>query len=400
MVHARPTASDVVEIAFPTWQAEEPGFSAFWPAMISEFEMAHRGVRVKLAFFPINEFESSVLEPLRRGVGPDIVHFPAQHFWHMQRERLLSPLPWASGDLPILREWHPWQERFVSDGALHAILMQVFGYVMIYWREPFDRTGIVPPTNSTELVEVTQQLQHLVSAAVIDAPCGWTTAKHPVLFREVSQWVLDANTHWAADGRPQVTTGSIREAVIAWHAFITRWGVPLDVEVERKQHSFAEGRSAFIVDGPWVLARVADHVRQGRISVAPVPFKAPAGGLSHALGVARSSERREEAFAFLKWLLRRDTILEYCRRSFSVPPIVTISAQELGPCTSWPTLITAARNARDTVPPGMEAGITQFRDIVVDELVASLHDGEVDKHLARIARRWDEVAQPDATPLA
>ena len=65
---------------FPSWQAEEPGVSAWWKALIAEFEGANPGVKINLYSIPFAQYVQQQTVRFAGNNPPDIVHLPTRNF--------------------------------------------------------------------------------------------------------------------------------------------------------------------------------------------------------------------------------------------------------------------------------------------------------------------------------
>src|ERR1043165_1443068 len=65
---------------FPSWQAEEPGVSGWWKALIAEFEQQNPGVKVNFYSIPFPNYVQQMTVRFAGNNPPDIVPLPTRNF--------------------------------------------------------------------------------------------------------------------------------------------------------------------------------------------------------------------------------------------------------------------------------------------------------------------------------
>ena len=68
----RAAAADTT-LSFPTWQAEEPGFSQWWKELIAAYEQAHPDVKIALQQVAYPNFTNEMTIRFASNTPPDIV---------------------------------------------------------------------------------------------------------------------------------------------------------------------------------------------------------------------------------------------------------------------------------------------------------------------------------------
>ena len=68
-----------IELSFPTWQAQEPGFSEWWTGLIEEYEQEHSNVKINMNQIPFSEYVDQLTIQFSAGTPPHIVHLIADN---------------------------------------------------------------------------------------------------------------------------------------------------------------------------------------------------------------------------------------------------------------------------------------------------------------------------------
>ena len=225
--------------------------------------------------------------------------------WVLPLDRFQPP---TSAFLPAAIAANRW------DGSLYALPWFV-DVGMLYWRTDLNRA---PPSTFAQL---------RAQAAARSLPMGlvWQGARYEGLVTVFLEY-LSAFGGRILDDQGRVVIDS-EPAVLAlehmWAAIHEHGTVPIDVLAWQEEHTrfaFQNGHAMFMRNWPYAVALLRDPAQSsvaGKFAVAPMPA-GPGGPPTAALGgsqlaINARSDRPEEAYAFVKFLLEPEQMLERAR---------------------------------------------------------------------------------------
>jgi multiple sugar transport system substrate-binding protein len=372
----------------PSWQATEPGTSDWFKALIAEFEAQNPGVTINFSHEPFAGYNDKMVTRFAAGDTPDILHLPAANIMIYAQEGWLEPLDdrLAASDSPVLDEWTPVQGGCQYEGQTICVIVLGYGYVLGWNEAAFAEVGLTgPPTTSAELIEYAKQL-------TLDRDGDGTIDQYGFVFPTVTHagvethataflFEADPTGHWLdADGQLNREAAKAGWAVLK--QLVDDGSVPLGIDNNGKRQFFVEGRSAMMLEGPWIQGNInsaAPEIQAG-LRVAQTPTSGQIyGGASNVLAVPAGlpPERAELAWKFIELFTSQEWQAKYATIAGQPPARAgVLSAEILAGNANMSQYVAAADSARDYIPVGMETDYTRFRDLVIEATLAVVVQGQ------------------------
>src|SRR3954453_3347788 len=181
----RPAAADTV-LSFPTWQAEEAGFSQWWKELIAAYEKAHPGVRIALQQIAFPNFSQEMTVRFASNTPPDIVELSGNNFGSFAAQGWLEPLdPWLRKD-PIPANWSTLQSLYNWDGKTLGVMILGYGFMMFYNEALLQQAGVAVPTSFQQYEQavdkLTQKDKGIFGLSAV-------TAEYPTIVNELLSYI-------------------------------------------------------------------------------------------------------------------------------------------------------------------------------------------------------------------
>lgn len=242
----------------------QPGSTTMWHALrddemrvleglASQFEQVCKGSTIELKYVPYASIAEQFAEQARTGGGPDVL---------FETSRWLAPLA-EEGLLLDLTERVPadFLQQFVPNTVANL------RYADRLYGIPESVTVLALALNTTLVPDPPIDLQQLAQSANVDRrlaiPVGFFWG----------YWGLNPFGGFAFDSY----TGEITETkgLVAWLEAIQRVdplpGIDLYFDFGAAEDAFAYEEAAYLVTGPWSLARLREEVGADRFRVVPLP---------------------------------------------------------------------------------------------------------------------------------
>lgn len=288
-----------VTLDFPSWQAEEPGVSTWWKALIAEFERENPGTKVNFYSIPFAQYVQQLTVRFAAGNPPDVVHLPTRNFAAFASQGWLAPLDDRLRETDIAATWSPLQADMAWDGRTRGVLLMGYGSLLYYNEKLLKDAGLAVPTTPAqwlEAIEKTTRRDQGVFGLVA------TSIEHPNLVVEAGTWVMGQGLDWVRGGKYAFTDPKVVAAIDAYRRSMR--SAPPGTNSTTARQLFLDGKATFLRDGPWIWAFVAkapDATRDS-LKVARVPFPSVTGGTSNSLHIAAATPRDRQDLA---WKLMR-----------------------------------------------------------------------------------------------
>jgi multiple sugar transport system substrate-binding protein len=292
-------ASAQSTLDFPSWQAEEPGVSSWWKAVVADFEAQNAGVKVNLYSIPFANYVQQLTVRFAGNNPPDIVHLPTRNFAAFASQGWLQPIDDRLAKTDILKTWTPLQGDMKWDGKMQGVLLMGYGSLLYYNQKLLDEAGAKLPTTPDEwLGAIEKSTKRDAGQFGLVA----TSIEHPNLVVEAGTWVMGQGLDWVKDGKYQFTDPKVLAAVEQYRKSM-RFAPPGTNSTTARQ-LFIDGKATFLRDGPWIWAFVekAPEATKPFLKVTRVPFPSVTGGTSNSIHIASGTpkDKQELAWKFIE----------------------------------------------------------------------------------------------------
>ncbi|MCZ8311374.1 MAG: extracellular solute-binding protein [Magnetospirillum sp.] len=317
--HSAAAQTPALVLDFPSWQAEEPGVSGWWKAVIAEFEAANPGAKVNLYSIPFTQYVQQLTVRFAGNNAPDIVHLPTRNFAAFASQGWLAPLDDRLARTDILQSWTPLQSEMKWEGKTQGLLLMGYGSLLYYNEKLLADAGLSVPTTPAqwlEAIEKTTKRDQGQFGLVA------TSIEHPNLVVEAGTWVMGQGLDWLRQGRYDFANAQVVAAVDQYRRSM-RFAPP-GMNSTTGRQLFIDGKATFLRDGPWVwafVARAPEAVRP-HLKVARVPFPKETGGTSNSLHMPANlaANKRELVWKFFELAASPKWQAEYVLQSASPAP--------------------------------------------------------------------------------
>lgn len=318
-VATAPARAQAVTLDFPSWQAEEPGVSTWWRALIAEFEAANPGTKINLYSIPFAQYVQQMTVRFAGNNPPDIVHLPTRNFAAFASQGWLASLDDRLARTDIVANWTPLQADLRWDNKTQGILLMGYGSLLYYNERLLAEAGVGVPTTPQEwLTAIERATKRDQGQFGLVA----TSVEHPNLVVEAGTWVMGQGLDWMRGGRYDFTNAAVVAAVEQYRRSM-RFAPP-GMNSTTGRQLFMDGKAAFLRDGPWIWAFVerAPEAIRPHLKVARVPFPKETGGTSNSIHMAANlaPAKRDLVWRFMELAASPKWQAEYVLRSAAPAP--------------------------------------------------------------------------------
>lgn len=353
------------------------------------------------------DYSASLKTKFNSGDRPDIFFVAGYTDLDLWQEYLedLSDQPWVGDMLDMAKP------AITQDGLIYGMPLAMEGWGFIYNKDLFRQAGInYTPTTLTQLREAAGKLKEAGIRPFENGYAEW--------------WVLGnhlLNTAFAQQPNPvafieQVKNGS---ASMADNAIFKEWANLVDLTVEYGQPNplqtdyytqvtdFANGRAAMMQQGTWTQLQIDKIHPNLNIGFLPMPVNDDAQAMNKLpVGVAnywvvlKNSKVKEEAKAFLRWLVSSDIGQTFIVDDAKLIPAfknIPATAAKLGPLAG--DVLSYIKDGR-TLPwlwqqyPGYEVSTSQMATQI--QIYIGKQIGK-EKMLQEFQNIWDDMSAKETS---
>ncbi len=317
------TPKGQIELSY--WGLWEP--ETVMDPIIKEYENANPNVKIKYSQQPFYDYEATLHTRLQQGsVGdspaPDIVKI--NNSWLPRYENLLSPLP---SDIMPKSEY---SETFFpacledftgSDGNIYAIPIGIDGLLLYYNKVLLSQEGVSePPRDWDGIIELANSLTKVDSAGrITQAGLAMGTTNNVSHSADILSFLLLQNNIEVAKQQANgiqvdLTGNKAKSALQFYRSFTAEYNIwspdlPLDLDM------FFKGELAMFFAPSWRvfdIMKAAPHIEFDVVPAPQLEANDPVYyGMYWGEAVSLSSQHKEEAWKFLKFLSQKEKILQF-----------------------------------------------------------------------------------------
>ncbi len=266
------------------------------------------GIEVEVATLPFDTMRTVLQTQLRSGEGPDVFNWGSGPSFGgaLAKAGLLM-------DLTSAYEENDWQvydfakEAVTVDGKVYGIPGEAETVGLYYNKEIFSELGLEEPQSLADLEAASQAVRAAgkIPMAVGDKE-GWEGGH--LLSMALSSAVGSDGMRALLSGEKSWTSPEVVSALSLWQDYNKKGFLPespTSVDYDTSISLFFSGDAAMIPTGSWLVGEIDDNTN---FEVGYIPFPASdgpgifTGGLGSGPYVSASTDKKEEAVAFLDFL--------------------------------------------------------------------------------------------------
>lgn len=252
------TASGPVTLDFPSWQENEPGYTQFYHSMITEFEKAHKNVKIHFYEVTYDNYVQTITTRMAAGDAPDILVLPLTSYAQFAAQGDLTQLDSDLGKTDILSSWTPLQKSLRVNGHYYNVLMQGAGFALFVNKAILAAHHQSIPTTVPQLLSECKQMTGGGNYGI-----AMPTAQDPSAFDDASTFIVGEG-HSVLSGNSYDLTNPGLESAISDYRQLAKCAAPGLVSDQMRQLYFS-GKAAMMFDGIFGLPDIAT---EGTASVA------------------------------------------------------------------------------------------------------------------------------------
>ncbi len=282
------------------------------------------------------DYGAALKAKFNSGDKPDIFNnggFSDLDLW-LENLEDLSDQPWVK-DLVKGTD-----EPMTHDGKLYGMPIGVEGYGFIYNKDLFAQAGITEvPKTLTQLEDAAKKLQDKGITPFINGYGEWwVLGNHFVNLPFAYQADPNAFIAGLNDGSQKIPGNKVFENWTKLFDLTVKYGGknPLQTDYNTQVTEFATGKAAMTQQGNWTQVQITKTNPDVNIGFMPMPISEDAAandklfvGVPNNWVINKNSAVKEEAKAFLNWMVTSETGKSYITKEFKfIPALTTISATE------------------------------------------------------------------------
>lgn len=375
------SAQETYTFKYPAWYWEEGGVGPWSKGLIAAFEAANPHIKVEATLIPNTIYEQTITTQIAAGDVPDFMPAFTNMIAPMVDAGILAPLDECIAGSSFKNRILPAVRFAEIDGHIYGVPMTMSPQSLIYNKKLLDEAGVGVPTTVQEFVAAAKAVKQKTGQ------WGYVFPNNSdALFTYIisMQWLTGMGSDWSRADGTITANGPINVTVIGLiKSFLDEQLSPRGLDANSVRTIFAEGRAAFMIDGPWVITQIANS-NPGLLSeigfdLVPTPTHAAVTGGAFFV-VPEASPHKADACKLLEIINDPVAQQRYLEDVLQIPGTKVEPSAELLAKYPWVgrMMEIAAKypGGIGYAPPGYAVQAPEFRQIVADHL-ARIYAGEV-----------------------
>jgi ABC-type glycerol-3-phosphate transport system substrate-binding protein len=375
-------AQEAYTFKYPSWMWEDGGVGPWNKERTAAFEAAYPNIKVEATLIPNTSFEQTITTQIAGGDVPDFMPVFTNMLAPMVDAGVLAPLDDCIAGSSFKDRLLPSISFAVFDGVTYGIPLTMSPQSLIYNKKLLDEAGVGIPTTVEEFVAAAKAVKEKTGQWGYVFPNDTSNALFTYLVS--MQWVIGLGSDWAkADGTITANDPINVEAITLLKTMLDEQIGPKGLDAKAVRTIFAEGKAAFMVDGPWVITQVANSnpalLPDVGFDIMPTPnHTAITGGAFYV--IPADSPHKDDACKMLEIINEPAAQQRYLEETLQIPGTIVEPSAKFLEANPWAGKMAeiAAKypGGIGYAPPGYAIQAPEFRQIVADHL-ARIYAGEV-----------------------
>jgi ABC-type glycerol-3-phosphate transport system substrate-binding protein len=367
------SAEEAYTFKYPSWMWEEGGVGPWNKGRVAEFEKQNPDIKVDATLIPNNSYEQTLTTQIAGGDVPDLMPIYTNMLAPMVDAGVLAPLDDCIASSSFKDRLLPSVSFAVFDGKTYGLPVTMSPQSMLYNQQLLDAAGVKVPTTIDEF--------YAAAKAVKEKTGQWGYAfpntSDPLFTYIVSmQWVIGLGSDWSKpDGTITANDPKTIEGVTWIKRFLDEGLSPKGLDANAARTLFAQGKVAFMFDGPWVINQVKNTNAELAPSIGfatmPTPTHAAiTGGAFYA--VPEASPHKADACKMLEVIFEPEAQQHYLEDLLQIPGTKVQPSAEFLKDQAWvgnmAEIAAKYPGGIGYAPPHYAIHAAEFRQIVSDHL--------------------------------
>jgi len=294
-----------------TWQADEPGFGQWWREAIEAYNKSHPDKTIAMQQIQYKDYVNQLTVRFASNRPPQILTLPTDGFGTFADQGWLTSLDQRVEGTEIATNWSPLQAEMTWDGKIQGVLLMGYGFMLYYNDRLLKDAGIEVPTSFTEFLQAVPKLTSREKGVFGLAA---VTTEHPTATLDFVRFIEWQGAKLIKDGKYNLTDPAVVKAIENYRTTVGG-NAPLGNNSTIARQLFVDGKAAFLIDGPWMYARIEETKPEIRavLKMVKAPFSPTLGGASNSIHIpaALSEKEKEDAWAFIRFIAQPEWQLKY-----------------------------------------------------------------------------------------
>lgn len=310
---ALPAAAQTT-IDFSSWQFEDPGTKDWLNEVITDFEATNPDIKINRVYVPFADYLTQMTVRFASGRPPAVVQASEGTFASFAKEGWFAGLDDRIAGTDIAADWAGAQTNLLWDDQTRGVLMANNALMLFYNEKLIADAGVAMPTNFEEFQAAVAAMTN-PDAGVYGLSA--VTTEHPTVMEDIHRYIAYGGATVTKDGAYNVTSPETIAAVETYRNVVGK-NAPLGNNSAVARQLFVDGRTAFLIDGPWVLSFLSNATPEMRpnLKMVEIPWEPQLspGGITYHVAAGLDPTIADAAWKFIQFTVQP----EYQRRYLMV----------------------------------------------------------------------------------
>lgn len=295
-VAALPAQAQTTTLDFASWQLEEPGNADWWKAVIAAFEAENPDIKISQTYIPFADYLTQLTIRFASNRAPALLQISEQNYGAYAAQGWLAGLDEHIKGTDIETGWASAQKDLTWDGETRGVIVSNSSLMLFYNSKLLEEAGVAVPTSFEEYKAAVAALTN-PDAGVFGLSA--VTTEHPTVMEDFHRYLGYGGTAAIVDGKYNLTSPEAVAAIETYREVVGK-NAPLGNNSAVARQLFVDGKTAFLVDGPWVwswLERATPEMRPN-LHMVRTPWDPPQAPGGITLHIAEGLDEATEAAAW------------------------------------------------------------------------------------------------------
>lgn len=281
---------------FASWQLEEPGNADWWKAVIAAFEAENPDIKINQTYIPFADYLTQLTIRFASNRAPALLQISEQNYGAYAAQGWLAGLDEYIAGTDIETGWASAQKDLTWDGETRGVIVSNSSLMLFYNEKLLADAGVAVPASFADyqsaVAAMTKPYNGIFGLSSV-------TTEHPTVAEDLHRYLGYAGTSVIKDGAYNLTSPEAVAAVETYRNVVGK-NAPLGNNSAVARQLFVDGRTAFLVDGPWVwswLEKATPEMRPN-LKMVRTPWDPPQAPGGITLHIAEGLDEATEAAAW------------------------------------------------------------------------------------------------------